>query len=45
MLQFLCYLVNYVPLIVWNGKLLILLPWWFSSKESACNSGDSGDVG
>ena len=20
------------------------LPWWLSSKESACNSGDTGDV-
>ena len=21
------------------------LPWWLSSKESACNAGDAGDVG
>ena len=21
------------------------LPWWLSSKESACNAGDTGDVG
>ena len=20
-------------------------PWWLSSKESACNAGDAGDVG
>ena len=20
------------------------LPWWFSSKESSCNSGDVGDM-
>jgi len=20
------------------------LPWWLSSKESACNSGDSGSI-
>ena len=21
------------------------LPWWLSSKESACNNGNTGDVG
>ena len=21
------------------------LPWWLSSKESACNAGDAGDIG
>ena len=21
-----------------------MLPWWFSGKESACNSGDAGSV-
>ena len=21
------------------------LPWWLSGKESACNAGDSGDMG
>ena len=21
------------------------LPWWLSGKESACNAGDTGDVG
>jgi len=21
------------------------LPWWLSTKESACNAGDTGDVG
>jgi len=21
------------------------LPWWLSSKESACNAGDTGDAG
>jgi len=21
------------------------LPWWLSGKESACNAGDTGDIG
>ena len=24
---------------------VIQLPWWLSGKESACNAGDTGDVG
>jgi len=24
--------------------ILIGLPWWFSGKESACNSGDTGST-
>lgn len=32
----------------WTRQENILSPrasWWFSSKESACNVGDAGDVG
>ena len=25
--------------------IVLGLPWWLSSKESACNAGDTGDVG
>ena len=24
---------------------VIQLPWWLSGKESACNAGDTGDMG
>ena len=24
---------------------VIQLPWWLSGKESACNAGDTGDLG
>ena len=33
--------VKYLPSIYYP----VGLPWWLSGKESACNAGDTGDVG
>ena len=34
---------NISDLLVLDARATPWLPWWFSSKESACSAGDTGD--
>ena len=34
-----------MPWVFFSITLRIGLPWWFSSKDSTCSEGDSGDLG